>query len=79
MNKVIEASSSIIDDAAKDESDHRLLSVLHDYLVDMLQNCYGALIEELFSQILPTQALLEENDRYYLLKLQTFLIEVCRL
>ena len=78
-NKVIVASSSIIDDAAKDASDNQLLAVLHDYLTEMLQNSYGPLIEELFSQILHVQALLEENDRFYLLKLQTFLLEVCRL
>jgi hypothetical protein len=78
-NKVIVASSSIIDDAAKDANDNQLLAVLHDYLTEMLQLCYSALIEELFSQILHVQALLEENDRFYLLKLQSFLIEVCRL
>ena len=35
-NKVIVASSSIIDDAAKDASDNQLLAVLHDYLTEML-------------------------------------------
>ena len=46
--KVIEASSFIIDDAAKDGDDKKLLLILHDYLMDMLQNCYNTLIEELY-------------------------------
>jgi len=46
--KVIEASSFIIDDAAKDRDDKKLLLILHDYLMDMLQNCYNTLIEELY-------------------------------
>lgn len=45
----------------------------------MLQNSYCSLIEELYSQILVSNAELEDDDRYHLLKFQTFIMQVCRL
>ena len=45
----------------------------------MLTNSYVPLIEELFAQISVPNALIEDDDRYYLIKLQTFVLEVCRL
>lgn len=35
-DKMIVASSSIIDDAAKDANDNQLIAVLHEYLTEML-------------------------------------------
>lgn len=75
---VVEASRLIICDGAKDERDVSLVKVLNSYLQDMLQNSYCSLIEELYSQVLVSTDL-EENDRYHLLKLQTFMMRVCRL
>lgn len=76
---VIAAEEKIINDVAKDDTDVQVLEILNRYMTDMMQHSYNALIEELFSQILAPHARLEENDKLYLLKLQTFMIEVCRL
>jgi len=59
----------IVDDGAKDESDQRLLEVLHDYTVDMLTNTYSPLIEEVYEQMTSRNAILEIHDRYHFYKL----------
>ena len=48
QNNVIEASTSIIEDAAKDQDDEKLLQILNNYLIEMLQSSYCPLVEELF-------------------------------
>lgn len=63
---------------AKDDTDVQVLEILNRYMTDMMQHSYNALVEELFSQILAPHARLEDNDKLYLLRLQTFMIEVCR-
>lgn len=50
---VIEAPKKLVEDATKDDSDAKLLQVVHDYLVDMLTNSYCPLAEILFEQMLP--------------------------
>ena len=77
--KVIEAHQSLIDDAAVDKTDEELLRILLNYLVDMMEHSYNPLIEQLYSQILPSKAEVEENDSFHLFKVQSFVLEVCRL
>ena len=45
---MIEAPKKLVEDATKDDSDAKLLQVVHDYLVDMLTNSYCPLAEILF-------------------------------
>lgn len=52
-NNQIEAKASMVDDAAKTDTDRELLRVLYDFLVDIMQNSYGVLVEELKGQMLP--------------------------
>ena len=77
--KVIEAPQTMIDDAAVDKLDDELLEVMHNYLLDMIEHSYNPLIEQLYTQILPAKAEVEENDAYHLFKIQSFVLEVCRL
>lgn len=67
--KVIEATEQIVNDAAKNETDIKLIAVLHSYLNELLTNSYCALVEELFLQVQAPHAILEDNDRYHLLKI----------
>jgi len=43
----------MVDDAAKTDTDRELLRILYDFLVDILQNSYSILVEELKAQMLP--------------------------
>lgn len=52
-NKAIMAQELLIGDATKDEQDHELLRVLHTHLLDLIENSYNSLCEELFQQMLP--------------------------
>lgn len=47
------AQELLIGDATKDEQDHELLRVLHSHLLDLIENSYNSLCEELFQQMLP--------------------------
>ena len=69
----------MIDDAAVDQLDEALLEIMHNYLVDMIEHSYNPLIEQISTQILPAKAEVEENDAYHLFKIQSFVLEVCRL
>ena len=46
---MIEASKSIIDEKALDLNDRKLIKILKAYLIDLLDNCYNALIKEIFN------------------------------
>lgn len=51
MNK-IETNEMLINEAALKQSDRELLTILQDYVNDMLENkIYNALINEIFVQI----------------------------
>ena len=51
MNK-IETNKMLINEAALKQSDRELLTILQDYVNDMLENkIYNALINEIFVQI----------------------------
>jgi len=75
----VTVAKQIVEDGAKDHLDVKLLEVLNNYLVDMITNSYAPLVEELFNQMLPEQALLEESDCFHFFKLQTFMLQVCRI
>jgi hypothetical protein len=45
----------------------------------MLENSYNSLVEELFQQMMQDNSLLEDSDVYHFFKLQTFMLEFCRL
>lgn len=78
-HKLIAAQSLLINDAAMDDKDKELLAILQTHIVDLIENSYNPLCEELFEQMLPQQALLEANDVYHFFKLQAFVLEFCRL
>ena len=48
---VIESSKTIIDIKAMDLDDKKLVKILKAYLIDMLDNCYNSLIQEVFRQV----------------------------
>lgn len=48
-DNMIEASKSIIDEKALDLNDRKLIKILKAYLIDLLDNCYNALIKEIFN------------------------------
>jgi hypothetical protein len=73
------AQELLIGDATKDEQDHELLRVLHVHLLDLIENSYNSLCEELFQQMLPQQALLEESDVFHFFRFQSFILECVRL
>jgi hypothetical protein len=79
QDKVIEHEQRLVDDAAKGQEDVLVLQVVQAYLDECLDVCYTPLIEELYQQITPEHAILEENDRFYFIKMQTFAMEVVRL
>lgn len=78
-NTAILAQTLLINDAAMDDSDKELLKILHAHLVDMIENTYNPLCEELYEQMTPSQALIMENDVFHFFKLQSFVLEFCRM
>lgn len=66
------------------QSDRKLLVIIKDYLNDMLENTYNALINEVFRQIKAAQANSTEFgaadfDNFHFFKFSAFMIEVTRL
>ena len=55
------------------------MSIVKDYLIDMLDNTYNALINEVFNQINKQQMDQQEFDKYHFFKLSSFMIQVQRL
>ena len=47
----IEGDKSIINEASLEDTDRKLIKIIKNYLIDMLDNCYNALINEIFVQI----------------------------
>ncbi len=47
--------------------------------MDLIENSYNSLCEELFQQMLPQQALLEDSDVFHFFKFQAFVLECIRL
>ena len=77
--KVIEAPQALIDDAAVDKTDEELLEVLRSYLVDMIEHSYNPLLEQILLTIAPCKSEVLEDDSFHLFKVQSFVLEVCRL
>lgn len=78
-SKAIMAEELLIGNATMDDKDKQLLSMLHTHLIDLIENSYNSLCEELFQQMLPQQALLEESDVFHFFKFQGFILECVRL
>lgn len=81
QNQVIDGpeSSNIINEAALEQSDKKLLELLKNHLIDLLDNSYCGLIEQL-QKILSGESPIErsESDTHQYFKLQTFFMQVCR-
>ena len=53
-NTAILAQTLLINDAAMDDSDKELLKILQTHLIDLIENTYNPLCEELYEQIAPS-------------------------
>jgi uncharacterized protein YfaP (DUF2135 family) len=51
--RVITAQVLLINDAAMDEEDKELLRILQTFLLDLVENSYNPICEELYEQMLP--------------------------
>ena len=76
---MIEAPQVIVDDGAVDESDERLLEVIKDYLIDLVEHSYNPLFEQLFEDIGKNRVAVEENDSFHMFKVQSFILEAMRI
>jgi len=47
----IEGTKTILNEGSLEDSDRKLLKIIKNYLMDMLENCYNALNNEIFVQI----------------------------
>lgn len=78
----IEGQEKIIQEAAMQDSDRELLTIIRSYLNDMLENTYNALINEVFKQISPNtggEMGRAELDHYHFFKFSAFMINVHRM
>jgi hypothetical protein len=69
----------IINDAAFEKFDNQLLELLKNHLVDLLDNSYCGLIEQL-QKILAGESSIERTDQdiFMYFKFTTFVLQVCR-
>ena len=51
--KVITFCEKLINEAAMDDADRDLVKILQTHLLDMIENSYNPLIEELVEQMVP--------------------------
>lgn len=81
VNNIIEGNdaSLIVNEAALEQSDMKLLDILKNHLIDLLDNSYCGLIEQL-QKILSGESTIERNeqDTSQYFKLTTFILQVCR-
>ena len=77
--KVIEAPVPIVDSAAVDKTDSKLLEILKDYLIDLLEHSYEPLIEQIFDTIVPSKVEVEEDDAFHLFRVQAFAVEAVKI
>ena len=77
---LIEYNITIIDEKALDLNDRKLIKILKAYLIDLLDNCYNALIKEIFNQVLQGHqgdGVVQKDqmfDKYHFFKLSSFMI-----
>ena len=77
---MIESNKTIIDEKALDLNDRKLIKILKAYLIDLLDNCYNALIKEIFNQVLQGHqgdGVVQKDqmfDKYHFFKLSSFMI-----
>lgn len=77
---IIGGQEKLVQEGALTDSDRELLVILKNYINDILENTYNAIINEVFSQIKEGR---DENsaefDNFHFFKFSTFMIEVQRL
>ncbi|CDW80133.1 UNKNOWN [Stylonychia lemnae] len=78
---IIEApqTGKLVNEGALEQSDRKLLQMLRNHLTDMLQNSYCPLIEQIFNELAKSGEAVEEFDKFHYFKLQTFMMQICRL
>lgn len=76
QNQVIEApkTNMIINESCIDDSDKSLLTLLKDYLIDILENSYCSLVEQAFCEIAKQSERVEEINKFHYFKLSAFMI-----
>ena len=45
----IETQKQIVNEGTMEDSDHKLIQIIKNYLLDMLENTYNSLINEIFA------------------------------
>ena len=69
----------LVDDGAADETDRHLLTVVKDYLYDLMAHSYNPLMEQLFDDVVKQRVAVEENDSFHMFKVQSFVLEAVRI
>lgn len=74
---VIGAQESLFQIDALEDSDKQLIEVIKTYLVDILDNTYNNLVNEIFNQIASNQAAVDQiEDKLHFFKICAFMIQV---
>ena len=70
----------IVNEATLEDSDRKLLVVMKNYVNDMLDNTYNALINEIFVQIQNgSLSDAQDFDNYHFFKFSSFMIQIQRM
>ena len=73
---IIEAQKSLIQIDSLEQTDRDLIKTMKGYLVDMLDNTYNNLVNEIFNQIANNPAACQEEDKLHFFKLSAFMIQI---
>lgn len=71
---VVEAQKSLIQVDSLEETDRKLIKAIKAYLVDILENTFNNLVNEILSQIVNNQGASQIEDKLYFFKLSAFMI-----
>lgn len=75
-DNIIEAQKSIIQIESLEQTDRNLIKAMKAYLVDILDNTYNNLVNEVFNQIINNPAACQEEDKLHFFKLSAFMIQI---
>ena len=75
----VEQQHLLVDLACLEQADKDVLNVMREYLDDILENTYNALVNAVYSQVVRqlTDGI-NDRDNYHYFKLSTFMVEVVR-
>ena len=75
---IIEAQKSLIQIDSLEQTDRDLLETVKAYLVDILDNTYNSLVNEICNQIVNSQGAGQVEDKLHFFKLSAFMIQIQR-